>query len=103
MGSRALRDATPEQRQAFLETHPQARARDMVPMVEHAVAGKVQTLGLPVKFSATPGGVASGAPTLGQHSRDVLAEAGYSPREIDDLIEAGVVGQPSRPMQADKP
>jgi crotonobetainyl-CoA:carnitine CoA-transferase CaiB-like acyl-CoA transferase len=86
-----------------MHAHPQARARDMVPMVEHAVAGKVQTLGLPVKFSATPGGVVSGAPTLGQHSRDVLAEAGYSPREIDDLIEAGVVGQPSRPMQADKP
>jgi crotonobetainyl-CoA:carnitine CoA-transferase CaiB-like acyl-CoA transferase len=86
-----------------MHTHPQTRARDMVPVVEHAVAGAVETLGLPVKFSATPGGVASGAPTLGQHSRDVLAEAGYNPREIDDLIEAGTVGEPSRPMQADKP
>jgi crotonobetainyl-CoA:carnitine CoA-transferase CaiB-like acyl-CoA transferase len=86
-----------------MHAHPQTRARDMVPVVEHAVAGAVHTLGLPVKFSVTPGGVASGAPTLGQHSRDVLAEAGYSPREIDDLIWAGVVGEPSRPMQADKP
>jgi crotonobetainyl-CoA:carnitine CoA-transferase CaiB-like acyl-CoA transferase len=51
----------------------------------------VQTLGLPVKFSATPGAISSGAPTLGQHSRDVLAEAGYSPREIDDLIKDGAV------------
>jgi crotonobetainyl-CoA:carnitine CoA-transferase CaiB-like acyl-CoA transferase len=40
---------------------------------------------------------------LGQHSRDVLAEAGYNPREIDDLIEAGAIGEPSWPMQADKP
>jgi crotonobetainyl-CoA:carnitine CoA-transferase CaiB-like acyl-CoA transferase len=85
-----------------MHAHPQTRARDMVPVVEHAVAGPVETLGLPVKFSATPGGVASGAPTLGQHSRDVLAEAGYNPREIDDLIEAGAIGEPSRPMQADK-
>jgi crotonobetainyl-CoA:carnitine CoA-transferase CaiB-like acyl-CoA transferase len=86
-----------------MHAHPQTRARDMVPVVEHAVAGTVEALGLPVKFSATPGGVASGAPTLGQHSRDVLAEAGYNPREIDSLIEAGAIGEPSRPMQADKP
>jgi crotonobetainyl-CoA:carnitine CoA-transferase CaiB-like acyl-CoA transferase len=74
-----------------MHAHPQAKARDMVPVVEHSVAGKVQTLGLPVKFSATPGAVGNGAPTLGQHSRDVLAEAGYSPREIDNLIKDGVV------------
>ena len=74
-----------------MHAHPQTKARDMVPVVEHSVVGKVQTLGLPVKFSATPGAVGNGAPTLGQHSRDVLAEAGYSPREIDDLIKDGVV------------
>ncbi len=79
-----------------MHAHPQTKARDMVPVVEHSVVGKVQTLGLPVKFSATPGAVGSGAPTLGQHSRDVLAEAGYSPPEIDDLIKDGVVAEPSR-------
>jgi crotonobetainyl-CoA:carnitine CoA-transferase CaiB-like acyl-CoA transferase len=79
-----------------MHAHPQTKARDMVPVVEHSVVGKVQTLGLPVKFSATPGAVGNGAPTLGQHSRDVLAEAGYSPREIDDLIKDGVVAEPSR-------
>ena len=74
-----------------MHAHPQTKARDMVPVVEHSVVGRVQTLGLPVKFSATPGAISSGAPTLGQHSRDVLAEAGYSPREIDDLIKDGAV------------
>ena len=82
-----------------MHAHPQTKARDMVPMVEHSVVGKVQTLGLPVKFSATPGAVGSGAPTLGQHSRDVLAEAGYSPPEIDDLIKDGVVAGPSRQVE----
>jgi crotonobetainyl-CoA:carnitine CoA-transferase CaiB-like acyl-CoA transferase len=82
-----------------MHAHPQTQARNMVPVVEHSVVGKVQTLGLPVKFSATPGAMGSGAPTLGQHSRDVLAEAGYSPGEIDDLLKDGVVAGPSRPMQ----
>ena len=82
-----------------MHAHPQTKARDMVPTVEHSVAGTVQTLGLPVKFSATPGAIGSGAPTLGQHSRDVLAEAGYSPGEIDDLIKDGVVAQPSRQLE----
>jgi len=81
-----------------MHAHPQSKARDMVPVVEHSVVGKVQTLGLPVKFSATPGAVGNGAPTLGQHSRDVLAEAGYSPREIDDLIKDGAVAEPSRQL-----
>jgi crotonobetainyl-CoA:carnitine CoA-transferase CaiB-like acyl-CoA transferase len=82
-----------------MHAHPQTKARDMVPVVEHSVVGKVQTLGLPVKFSATPGAVGAGAPTLGQHSRDVLTEAGYGPGEIDDLIKDGVVAEPCRPVQ----
>jgi len=36
-------------------SHPQTLARDMVPTVEHPLAGPVKTMGLPVKFSATPG------------------------------------------------
>jgi crotonobetainyl-CoA:carnitine CoA-transferase CaiB-like acyl-CoA transferase len=82
-----------------MHAHPQTKARDMVPVVEHSVVGKVQTLGLPVKFSATPGAVGAGAPTLGQHSRDILAEAGYGPGDIDDLIKDGVVAEPCRPVQ----
>ena len=79
-----------------MHAHPQTKARDMVPVVEHCrgrqgadarLAGEV--LGDARARSAR------GAPTLGQHSRDVLAEAGYSPREIDDLIKDGVVAEPS--------
>jgi crotonobetainyl-CoA:carnitine CoA-transferase CaiB-like acyl-CoA transferase len=55
------------------------------------VAGRVSTLGLPVKFSATPGGIARPAPVLGQHSREVLAELGFSEREIARMIDAGAV------------
>ncbi|MPZ10418.1 MAG: CoA transferase [Kiloniellaceae bacterium] len=70
---------------------PQALARDMVVATEHPVAGRVDTLGLPVKFSETPGGVARPAPLLGQHSREVLAELGYGERDIARLIDQGIV------------
>jgi crotonobetainyl-CoA:carnitine CoA-transferase CaiB-like acyl-CoA transferase len=69
----------------------QVIARDMVPQTDHPVAGRVQTLGLPVKFSQTPGGVVRPAPLFGQHSEEVLAEAGYSSQEIAALLASGGV------------
>jgi crotonobetainyl-CoA:carnitine CoA-transferase CaiB-like acyl-CoA transferase len=70
---------------------PQTLARAMVVEVDHPKAGVVQTLGLPVKFSATPGGVTRAAPTLGQHSREILAELGYDSAEIERMIAVGAV------------
>ena len=61
-----------------MHAHPQTKARDMVTAVEHAGAGLVETLGLPIKFSATPGVVASAAPVYGQHTREILEQAGYA-------------------------
>ena len=70
---------------------PQAIARQMVTEAEHSRLGPVRTIGAPVKFSATPGGVRRGAPLLGEHTREVLAEAGYPEAEIARMIEDGVV------------
>ncbi len=70
---------------------PQALARGVVTRVEHSRLGPVDTLGLPITFSETPGKVAQGAPLYGEHTREVLAEAGYSTKEIAALIEAGAV------------
>ena len=53
---------------------PQTRAREMVVALDHPSAGRVETLGLPVKFSATPGRVGRPAPRLGEHTAEVLAE-----------------------------
>jgi crotonobetainyl-CoA:carnitine CoA-transferase CaiB-like acyl-CoA transferase len=79
---------------AEMHAHPQTQARDMVTTVEHARAGQVQTLGLPIKFSATPGAIAGAAPVYGQHSRAILEEAGYGPADIDELIAEAVVAEP---------
>jgi crotonobetainyl-CoA:carnitine CoA-transferase CaiB-like acyl-CoA transferase len=70
---------------------PQTLAREMVVEVAHPRVGTMRTLGLPVKFSDTPGRVHGPAPLLGEHSRAILAEAGYTAEAIDGLIARGVV------------
>ena len=70
---------------------PHALARDMIVEVPHSRLGLVKTIGLPVKFSATPGKVATGAPVYGQHSREVLAEYGFGESEIEKFIASGAV------------
>ena len=70
---------------------PQVEAREMVVEVKHPKAGKMKTLGLPIKFSDTPGSVRSAAPLLGQHTRVVLMSLGYSDQEIEALEKTGAV------------
>jgi len=53
---------------------PQVRAREMVVEVEHPSAGRMATLGVPIKLSETPGKVRRPAPRLGEHTEEVLAE-----------------------------
>jgi len=70
---------------------PQTQSRDMVPEVEHPVAGPMRTLGLPVKFHTTPGGVNRAAPVLGQHTHEVLREYGYNNATIKSLEDVGAI------------
>ena len=58
---------------------------------EHPTEGHIKTPGFPYKFSATPPRIDRGAPLVGQHSREVLAELGVSQERIDGLIESGAV------------
>ena len=71
---------------------PQTLARDMVVEVEHSRLGSVRTLGFPVKFSETPASIDRGAPVLGEHTRDVLVELGYTDDEVAALIRSGAAG-----------
>jgi crotonobetainyl-CoA:carnitine CoA-transferase CaiB-like acyl-CoA transferase len=70
---------------------PQVAAREMVVEVDHPRAGRVKTLGTPIKFSETPGKVERAAPLLGEHSREVLTQLGYSGAEIDALQREGAI------------
>jgi crotonobetainyl-CoA:carnitine CoA-transferase CaiB-like acyl-CoA transferase len=74
---------------ADMAADPQTLARAMVVELDHPRAGATRTLGLPIKLSATPGKVARPAPLLGQHTREVLAEFGFSSGEIEVLVRSG--------------
>ncbi|BBQ00860.1 CoA transferase [Burkholderia sp. SFA1] len=67
--------------------HPQTIAREMVVETDHPTAGKVRGLGLPIHFSDAKRAGNRPAPLLGEHTREVLKESGYSAAEIDRLIE----------------
>jgi crotonobetainyl-CoA:carnitine CoA-transferase CaiB-like acyl-CoA transferase len=76
---------------ADVAADPHALAREMVVELEHPRAGRTRALGLPIKLSRTPGKVTRPAPTFGQHTREVLAEFGFSAAEIDALSAAKAV------------
>ncbi|MFG2920764.1 CaiB/BaiF CoA transferase family protein [Streptomyces sp. NPDC048305] len=65
---------------------PQTAALDMVRTVEHPDVGPLQQVAFPVTFRGARPPVRSAPPTLGRHSRDVLAELGYQEQEIDVLL-----------------
>ena len=70
---------------------PQTLAREMVVEVEHSRLGSVKTLGFPVKFSKNPAVISRGAPVLGEHTREILDELGYSEEEIVELQGKGII------------
>jgi crotonobetainyl-CoA:carnitine CoA-transferase CaiB-like acyl-CoA transferase len=69
--------------EVFADEHTQAREMEVT--VEHPVEGPIRGLGIPVKLSDTPGAVRRPAPLLGQHTEEVLREAGFAEEEIRSL------------------
>jgi formyl-CoA transferase len=61
---------------------PQVRARGMVVELDHPAFGRQRTLGSPIKMSETPTRVERPAPQLGEHTREVLREAGLDEEAI---------------------
>ena len=75
---------------------PHVQARDMLVELEDPELGTLKNVGIPVKLSRTPGRIRHRAPDLGEHTEEVLLEAGYSPEEIARLGESGVVKLPGQ-------
>jgi formyl-CoA transferase len=73
-------------------SHPQIQPRNMVVELDHPTAQKVKLVGVPVKYSKTPGSVRLPPPLLGQHTDEILSELlGYSQGEIDALRQEEIV------------
>lgn len=73
-------------------TDPHLTARDYFWDAPHPEAGEVRQLGSPMRFGASPVAQESAGPSLGAHTRSVLAGAGLDHSEIDTLVAAGDAG-----------
>jgi len=71
---------------------PHVQARGMIAEVQHPQFGTVRQVGVGPKLSVTPGSVRTTAPKRGEHTEEVLLEAGYSAAEVATLKEAGAAG-----------
>ncbi len=72
--------------------HPQIHANGIVVETDHPAAGRLRQARPPARFSETPAGLDRPAPGLGEHTRAILENLGYSPKDIASLAEAGVIG-----------
>ena len=70
------------------------REREMVISYEQPEFGEVKQLGFPIKLSRTPASVERPAPALGEHTAEVLKDAGYSDEEVASLEERGAAKGP---------
>jgi crotonobetainyl-CoA:carnitine CoA-transferase CaiB-like acyl-CoA transferase len=75
---------------------PQVKHNGSFVEYDHPTEGRVKTPGFPIKFSKTPSEVARGAPLAGEHTREVLGEAGFDAATIDRLEKAGVIATTKR-------
>lgn len=84
-------------------TRPETLATGMISQIPHPTLGHVFNVASPFrKMSLTPSIDPTAAPTLGQHSGEILSELGYAPERIDALRTAGVIGRQGA-LRAEQP
>ena len=68
---------------------PQLEATGFWKIVEHPTEGTLRTTDIPTSYSETPGEIRRLPPRMGEHSVEVLSEAGFTPPEIDAMLASG--------------
>ncbi|CAD0014672.1 unnamed protein product [Aureobasidium pullulans] len=66
-------------------------ARNMVHEIDHPTCGPIKLVNTPVKFSESAPSIRTAPPTLGQHTREVLMQLGYSEKQVEKFRDSGVV------------
>ena len=80
-----------------LQAHPQLQAVGLFQPLAHPSEGNTITLRPPTRFERTPASVRFGAPLLGQHSCELLAEAGVDANTLARWLADGVIHQSTVP------
>jgi len=75
-----------------LASDPQVVENGMLVTLDHPVHGSLPIVAPGVNLSATPGTIRTAGPEFGQHTEEVLLEAGYTWEEIEALRTDGVIG-----------
>jgi len=83
--------------------HPQVEASGILFETDHPAAGRLRQTRSAARFEATPASHARGAPLLGEHTDEVLAELGLTAGEIAGLRAAGVIGADGAGPADDEP
>jgi len=69
--------------------HPQVRSRGM--RLEPGDGRPTAQTGFPIRLTGTPAGYRRAAPAYGEHTDEVLAEAGYDTEQLASLRTAGAI------------
>jgi crotonobetainyl-CoA:carnitine CoA-transferase CaiB-like acyl-CoA transferase len=70
---------------------PQVRHNRMIRPAQHQRLGKIETGALPIRFAGDAELQTRAAPCLGQHTRELLLELGYTASQIEAMIETGAI------------
>ena len=77
---------------AEIAEQPHLKAVGLFPEIDHPTEGKIRQARPPARFSASPANVHRFAPRLGDHTAEVLRDAGYTEAEIAALVAAKAIG-----------
>jgi len=77
---------------AEVAADPHAAAVGLFPEISHPTAGRFRTVAAPMRLHGVDTAPRGPAPELGEHTRDVLREAGLGDAEVEALVTDGVIG-----------
>jgi len=93
----------PALRRSELISHPQVLASGSIIETEHKTAGPLRQARVAARFEGTKVGPPRGAPLLGEHTLEILAELGLDRAQQDAVIASGAVGPVEQPLLSPAP